>query len=332
MKVLVTGSEGFIGSYLCSELLKHDYQVCGIDNFSKYGEVIHVHDRHDNFTFVRGNAINLAELCDTVHPDFVIAGAAMIGGIGYFHKYAYDLLATNERITASTFDYALDEFQHHNLQRIIVLSSSMVYESTKTYPTPESNICPPPQSTYGFQKLACEYFCKGAYEQYGLPYTIIRPFNCIGVGEVDAIGEENIMFTMSHVVPDLIRKSIQVGKNGSLPILGSGNQIRHYTYGGDIARGIRLAMESDKAINEDFNISSDRQVTVLELADLIWRKLYGDTVLAIQHCESYPYDVQIRSPSTEKAKDVLGFECETNLEDALDIVIDWVRKQWPNLK
>ena len=89
----------------------------------------------------------------------------------------------------------------------------MVYENTEVYPTPESELlnCPPPDSTYGFQKLAIEYFCKGAWEQYKLPYTIVRPFNAVGIGEKRAkLDEEvlsgNIKLAFSHVVPDIIQK------------------------------------------------------------------------------------------------------------------------------
>ena len=140
-------------------------------------------------------------------------------------------MATNERILASTFDLAIKLHQTQALERIIVLSSSMVFENTTVYPTPESEIktCAPPLSTYGFQKLAVEYFCKGALEQYDLPYTIIRPFNCVGVGEEDAIGEHevksgNIKLMMSHVLPDIINK-IMKGQH-PLHILGSGEQVR----------------------------------------------------------------------------------------------------------
>jgi len=90
-----------------------------------------------------------------------------------------------------------------------VLSSSMVFESTEIFPTLEGEQlkCPPPLSTYGFQKLSSEYFAIGAYEQYGLAYTIIRPFNCVGIGEKRAISDENIYsgnieLALSHVVPD----------------------------------------------------------------------------------------------------------------------------------
>src|SRR5208283_2699827 len=97
--------------------------------------------------------------------DHFVAGAAMIGGIAYFHELAYDLLAENERICASSFDAAIWAHKNAKLRKITVISSSMVFENAVTYPTPEGHQtqCPPPSSTYGFQKLAGEYFAKGAF-------------------------------------------------------------------------------------------------------------------------------------------------------------------------
>jgi nucleoside-diphosphate-sugar epimerase len=264
--------------------------------------------------------------------DQVVAIAAMIGGITYFHEYAYDLLAENERITAATFDAAIWAFKEKHLQKINVLSSSMVYESTSVYPSPEGAQlqCPPPLSTYGFQKLACEYFAKGAFEQYKLPYTIIRPFNCVGVGEQRAKNEKeilsgNVKLAMSHVVPDLVQKVLK-GQD-PLHILGAGNQIRHYTYGGDLARGIRMCIESEKAINNDFNLSTPVSTTVKELATLIWQKINGDKPISFISDKAYEYDVQKRVPSVEKAKKVLGFEADTDLSATLDEVIPWIKRQ-----
>jgi len=336
-KVLITGSQGFIGSYLCAEFLDKGYQVVGIDNFSKYGPITRPHDNHPNFEFIEMDAINLDPRRNWRHPsltdvDYIIAAAAMIGGITYFHKYAYDLLATNERILASTFDLAIELNKNHNLKRIIVLSSSMVFENTDVYPTPESEIktCSPPLSTYGFQKLAVEYFCKGAYEQYGLPYTIIRPFNCVGVGEEDAIGEHevksgNIKLMMSHVLPDIINKILK-GQD-PLHILGTGEQVRCYTNGRDIARGIRMCLESDKAENEDFNISTPVATSVLELGKIVWNALNPGKEFRTVSDPAYEYDVQKRIPDVSKAEELLGFKAKGTLEESVHEVIDYMRKK-----
>jgi nucleoside-diphosphate-sugar epimerase len=208
----------------------------------------------------------------------------------------------------------------------------MVYESTDVYPTPEGEErrCPPPRSTYGFQKLSTEYFAQGAHEQYKLPYTIVRPFNCIGIGERRALSDKDVMsgnvkLAMSHVVPDLVQKVLK-GQD-PLHILGDGNQVRHYTYGGDLARGMRLAVESPAALNEDFNLSTAESTTVRELAALIWRKVKGDTPLRLVSDDPYPYDVQKRVPAVDKARRILGFEATTSLSGALDEIIPWVQRQ-----
>ncbi len=206
----------------------------------------------------------------------------------------------------------------------------MVFESTDRWPSREGDQheIPPPVSSYGFQKLAVEYFARAAWEQHKLPFTIVRPFNCVGVGEQRAMGDAeipsgNVKLAMSHVVPDLIQKVIK-GQD-PLRILGDGQQIRHYTYGEDLARGVVLAMECPAAENEDFNLSTDVGTTVRELAEAIWRKCGIETPLKLAHDDPFEHDVQRRIPDTTKAADLLGFRAETSLEDMLDVVIPWVR-------
>jgi len=308
--------------------------VVGVDNFSKYGPVRRGHDDDPRYRLVEGDAKDAKLLTElALDCDHVVAGAAMIGGISYFHEFAYDLLAENERICAATFDAAIAGRRSGRLERITVISSSMVFESAEVFPTPEGaeRTSPPPQSTYGFQKLAVEYFAHGAHEQYSLPYTIVRPFNCVGIGERRALRDHDIMsgnvkLAMSHVVPDLCQKIIK-GQD-PLHILGDGGQVRHYTYGGDLAKGIRMAMESPRAINEDFNLSTAESTTVRELAETIWRKVHGTSrPLHLVSDPPYEHDVQRRVPDVHKAREVLGFEATTSLDAMLDEVIPWIREE-----
>ena len=308
--------------------------MVGVDNFSKYGPVKRSFDSDPRYRLVEGDAKDVELLTKLASEcDHVVAGAAMIGGISYFHEFAYDLLAENERIIASTFDAAISAHRLGRLQRITVISSSMVFEAAAIFPTPEGAQLksPPPRSTYGFQKLATEYFARGAHEQYSLPYTILRPFNCVGIGERRALRDHDVMsgnvkLAISHVVPDLCQKVLK-GQD-PLHILGDGDQVRHYTYGADLARGIRLAMESERAVNEDFNLSTARSTTVRELAELIWRKVHGpDRPLNLVADQPYEHDVQMRVPDVRKAREVLGFEATTTLETMLDEVIPWVKEE-----
>ena len=334
MKVLVTGAAGFICGYLVAELLQAGHDVVGVDNYSKYGPVRRSFDANPHYRLVQGDAKDRMLLASlAMECDHLVAGAAMIGGISYFHEFAYDLLAENERISAATFDAAIGAHRDGRLQKITLISSSMVYESATDFPTREGAqlASAPPHSTYGFQKLATEYFAKGAHDQHGLPFTIVRPFNCVGIGERRALRDHDVMsgnvkLAMSHVVPDLVQKVLK-GQD-PLHILGDGTQVRHYTYGGDLARGIRLAIESPRALNEDFNLSTAQSTTVRELAETIWRKVHGQQrPLHLVSDPPYEHDVQMRVPDVRKARELLGFEATTSLDEMLDEVIPWIRDE-----
>jgi UDP-glucose 4-epimerase len=330
-KVLVSGSAGFIGGYVVEELLRQGHRVVGIDNLSKYGATAKSFDTDPEYTFVEGDCQDPELLSDLLSDcDHFIAGAAMIGGISYFHTYAYDLLATNERIMAASCDAAIRAHRDGQLQKVTYLSSSMVYESCDSWPSHEGQQLevPPPSSSYGFQKLAVEYFARAARDQHDLPFTIVRPFNCVGIGERRALGAKEIMsgnvaLAMSHVVPDIIQKVVK-GQD-PLHILGNGHQIRHYTFGGDVARGIVRAMEHPDAYNNDFNISTAESTTVLELAEMIWHKVRGvDVPFRFVSDTPFDHDVAKRIPDVSKAARVLNFEAKTSLDEMLTDVISWI--------
>jgi nucleoside-diphosphate-sugar epimerase len=136
----------------------------------------------------------------------------------------------------------------------------------------------------------------------------------------------NVKLALSHVVPDLVLKVLK-GQD-PLHLLGDGSQVRHYTYGGDLAHGIRLAMESPDAVNDDFNLSTARSTTVLELAGCIWSKVHtdGQPFRSVSD-PPFEHDVQMRVPDVRKAKAILGFEATTSLEVMLDEVIPWIRAE-----
>ena len=332
-RVLVTGGQGFIGSYLCKELLDNGYEVYSVDDFSKYGSVVRAHDKHPHFHLIKGDVKRLEYELEVNRLegkfkqfDYIIALAAKIGGISYFHQFAYDLFSENEGIMKATYDFAVK----YPPKKVVVISSSMVYEETSVFPTPENEVswCLTPSSSYGRQKLVCEWWAKAAYEQYKIPYTIVRPFNAVGVGEDKALGDSeitsgNIKLMLSHVLPDLVNKCLQ-GQN-PLHILGDGKQIRCYTNGKDIARGIRLAMESPNTINDDFNISVEQPTSVLELAEKVWNKINPDKPFEYICDEPFEYDVRIRQPSIEKSKKLLKFEANISLDDSIQEVIDYMK-------
>jgi len=326
--VLVTGGQGFIGSAVCQEFLDNDYHVISIDNYSKYGYIERPHDNHPNFQLIKEDAKKLNEwcTCDNVEVfsglhkvDYIVHCAASIGGISFFHANAFDLLAENMRLDASVFDCAIDLFQNHQLKRIVALASSMIMDMTDTFPTSESDIpnIPPPPSSYGFSKLGTMYFAKAACEQYKLPYTIINPWNACGIGEEDFRKGES-----SHVIPDLIMKTLSGQK--PLKILGDGNQIRTFTSVRDIAKGIRLSLESNLAENEIFNIANPNPIKIKELAEIIWNKLRPNEAFEFKMEQPFKYDTLRREPDVSKAKELLGFEAKITLDESIDEVIEYI--------
>jgi UDP-glucose 4-epimerase len=353
--VIVTGSQGFIGTYICAELLNRGYRVVGYDDYSKYGRVVRPHDNHPNFIFHEMNLEEEIPAFEDYKPTYIILGAAKIGGISYFHKYAFDLIMSNEAILWASYKSIL-KCPKDVLKRVVTISSSMVYEGAdvekaklsdfasmnccgpgnfcvdpnSVWPTKESSLSdlPIPTSTYGAQKLMCEYWAQGASEQYNVPFTIVRPFNAVGAYEDKALGESdvisgNVKLQMSHVLPDLINKCLK-GQD-PLHILGDGSQVRCYTNGRDIARGIVMAMESELGLNESFNISTPTPHTVLELAALVWGKINPDKPFRWKEDKPFEHDVQKRLPDVSKAKSLLGFEAQVGLEDSITEVIEWMK-------
>jgi len=338
VRVLLTGSAGFIGSYVVAELVARGYQVVGLDDFSKYGRAAAPRALDRRYRLVEGDARDPKLVYDLLEGcDHFVAGAAKVGGIGYYHTFAYDLLAANSRLVAAACDAAIRRYREGSLQKVTFLSSSMVYESARSWPAVEGQQLemPPPRSAYGFGQLAVEYFARAARDQYGLPYTIVRPFNCVGVGEPTAplaVEDGGSPATSSrglgHVVPDLVHKVLR--GDDPLHVLGTGEQERCFIYGGDLARGIVTAMEHPEALNEDFNLSTSEPITIRELATKIWRKIHGpDVPLRVVHDRPLVHDVMRQVASTEKAKRVLGFEAATPLDDVLDEIIAWAERAAP---
>lgn len=311
-KVLVTGGAGFIGSEVVKQLLQKGYQVRVADDLSKKEAKI-----PPKCEFLKVDLTDKAAATKAMRGvDYCIHLAAKIGGIGYFHKYPATILSENNKMYSSIFEAAVTE----KIKRIIYLSSSMVFESTKSFPSKEKDLekIPPPVSAYGFSKLIGEWYCKSFSDEYGLKYTIIRPFNAYGINEKP---EQEVGY--AHVIPDLIKKIL----DGQYPLelLGDGNQIRCFTHVSDIAKGIIMVMESEKAENEAFNIGNEKEIKMIDLASLLWKKCNVRKPLKVKYVPGFKYDIRRRVPSSKKARTMLGWKPEKKLEEELPIIIEWIK-------
>jgi nucleoside-diphosphate-sugar epimerase len=314
-RVLVTGGAGTIGSAVVRRLLRDpNWEIRVSDHrepptWMREGCEMHLGDLRELDV-----ALQAVEGCT-----HVIHLAAIVGGIANFHKLPFTLTEVNNALTGAIVHAAVD----HRVERFTYVSSSMVFERTDEFPTPESHLdaCPPPRSAYGFSKLAGEIYTKAAHDQHGLRYTICRPFNAYGPGEVPDPDEPGI----AHAVPDLIAKVLSGQR--PLEIFGSGEQTRTLTHIDDIAEGIVTAMASPAAENEDFNISASREITIAQLAGLIWEACGEDPEeLTLAHLPSFEVDVQRRWPSVQKARDLLGWEARIELREGLAGTVAWLRE------
>lgn len=314
---IVTGGAGFIGNHIVRKLLSLGHKVKVIDNLSK-GELNNIKDCIDNpnLEFIQADLLDLSKAKELLKDAEVVYHlAARIGGIGYFHKIPATLLVDNNILTQNVFE-AVKE----NKAKVVYLSSSMVFERAIEFPSTEESLLrsPSPITAYGFSKLAGEYIARAYHDEFGVPYVIVRPFNAYGPGETP--GD---YFGYSHVIPDLVKKLIS-GQN-PLQIFGNGEQVRCYTYVEDLAEGIVLAGEN--AVNDDFNISSDRPTTVKELANMIWKNLGKTEELKFEYLETFKDDVRKRISDSYKIKTKLGWKPKMDFEEGLRITAGWLKSR-----
>ncbi len=313
-RVLVTGGAGTIGAAVVRRLLRDpDYEVRVSDQrlapqWMREGCEVHTGDLRE-----LDQAREAIAGCDRV-----IHLAAIVGGIANFHRLPHTLTEVNNALYNAVFRAALDT----GVERFVYVSSSMVFERAELFPTPEDYLprCPVPLSAYGYSKLTGEVYCRAAHAEHGLRFTICRPFNAYGPGEVpDA--EPGI----AHAVPDLIEKVLSGQR--PLQIFGSGEQTRTLTHVEDIADGIVTAMSSPAGLNEDFNISASREMTVAEIAAVIWAACGEDPEqLELEHLPTFEVDVQRRWPSVEKARELLGWEARIGAEEGIAATVRWLRE------
>lgn len=313
-RFLVTGGAGFIGSEIVRQLLSLGHDVRVADNLSKKDAQV---DNRAEFL-----KIDLTDKSETKKAfkdiDICINAAAKIGGIGYFHKYPATILSENNKIYSSTFESAVDA----GIKRIVYISSSMVFESATSFPSYEKDIAkiPPPVSSYGFSKLTGEWYCHSFHDQYKLPFSICRPFNAYGINEFP---EREVGY--AHVIPDLVRKIL----SGQYPLelLGDGSQTRCFTHVKDVASGIIAVSLHPNGENQDFNIGSDKEIKMIDLAQKIWKLMNVKKPFKVKYVQGFKFDIKRRVPNVSKVKRLIDWEPVVKFDYGLKEVIKWLKDQ-----
>ncbi len=306
-RVLVTGGAGTIGAAVVRRLLGDpDYEVRVSDQREAPAWMREGCEVHRGDLRVLSEARKAFSGCT-----HAIHLAGIVEGVGNPHT----LTEVNNALSNSVVRAALDE----DVARFVYVSSSTVYERAVDFPVVEDHAweCPPPVSAYGFSKLMGEMYCRAAAREYGLRYTICRPFNAYGPGGPD-----------DAVIPDLIRKSLE-GMN-PMPIYGTGEQTRTFTYIDDIADGVVCSLGAAKAEGEAFNIAWREETSIAELARLCWEACGRDASsleLAAGELSPREVDPQRRFASVEKARSVLGWEAQVDVREGVEQTVEWLTRE-----
>jgi UDP-glucose 4-epimerase len=322
-RVLALGGAGFIGSYVVRELLKDDFDVTVVDNFSKYGFLEHDFYRHSRFKLVNKDVRGMYPV-EFKGFEVVLCLAALIGGIKYFHRIPYRIARDNTELLNHAIDCTLAASPEATF---VYFSSSMVYERMQR-PVTEADALqqPVPITNYGMQKLFGEFVTRGAHEELGLQYLIVRPFNAVGGGELPEVTSDGqVDFGMAHVIPDFVYKALV--KQAPFQIFGDGEQVRTFTHAGDIADAVRILLQ--KGIrNDDFNICGGATVRMKDLARRIWERTNPDLSFpGFEQMPVPPADVRFRVGVSEKAKTLLGWSPKYDLDFIIDDSLQFIRRR-----
>lgn len=301
-QIFITGGAGFIGSALAGRLVEHN-RVIVFDNFSRDSMKDKLFKDHPHLTLVHGDVLDSASLEKSMRGSDIVVHCAAIAGIETVVRKPVNTMRVNMIGSANVLE-ASSKLSH--CERVVCFSTSEVFgthgfQSTELDKTVVGSVGEA-RWTYAVSKLAEEHLAHAYFKEQGLPTTCIRPFNVYGPGQV---GEGAIR---TFVIRSL--------RNQTIEIHGDGTQIRAWCYVDDIIDGVLISMTHPNAIGESFNIGNQQAVvTIYGLANTIIRVLGSQSpIIFVQ--KNYA-DVELRVPSVEKARKLIGFEAKIDLEEGI---------------
>ena len=309
--VLVTGGNGFVGSFVVERLLNEGANVSVVSRTRKKF-LSHI---ENDVKFVKGDLLNRDDALKACKDqDFVFHLASRVAGIGYNIEHSGTMMTENSIMSLNMLDAARES----NVERYQYVSSTCVYPREASIPTPEGEGMlgdPEPSNLgYGWAKRVGELQAKTHAKEFGMKVSIIRPMNAYGPR--DDFDPET-----SHVIPALIRKIINAKTEVS--IWGSGNQTRAFVYVDDLARGMLMTLEK-LTTPDPINIGSNEEIKIKDLVSMIV-KITGRNDLQIKYDTTKPEGQLRKTASTKKAEELIQFKPKYSLEEGLKHIIDWYR-------
>jgi len=313
MKYLITGGAGFIGGHLTESMLSDGHQVVVIDNLST-GSITNLHAvaNHPGLKFIEADILNYPDLELTISGVDAIIHLAAAVGVELVVRDPVHTIITNVHGTERVLDYAAK--QH---KRTIIASTSEVYGKSKE---PEFNEtddlligCPTySRWSYACSKLLDEFYLMAHHRASHLPGTVVRFFNTVGPRQTGQYG---------MVIPRFVAAAL----NGTpLQVYGDGNQSRCFCHVSDTVRALRDLINNDQSYGKIFNIGSRRNISIIELANLIIKQLGSKSeITLIPYSEAYEEgfeDMQRRKPNTNAIKKLINWEPVRSLEEIINDV------------
>lgn len=300
--IFLTGGAGFIANTLIKNLIDNN-RIIAFDNFHRDTLSTSNIVSHPNLQIVKGDVLDKDLLTRTMHGADIVVHAAGIAGIDTVIIDPVKTMRVNMIGTAN----ALEAAKENNVsERFIDFSTSEIFGSFAYKSTEESNTVAGSAGearwVYAVSKLAGEHLAHAYFKQYKLPTVTVRPFNVYGPGQT---GEGALQIFIKRAL-----------KNEDIFINGDGTQIRAWCYVDDFVDCLLRCMEDPKAIGESFNLGNSRAViTTLGLAQTVCRVL--DSKSRIHFRPQLSADIELRIPSVEKAKKILGFKAKIDLDEGI---------------
>ena len=309
--VLVTGGNGFVGSFVVERLLKEGANVSVVSRTRKKF-LSHI---ENDVKFVKGDLLNRDDALKACKDqDFVFHLASRVAGIGYNIEHSGTMMTENSIMSLNMLDAARES----NVERYQYVSSTCVYPREASIPTPEGEGMlgdPEPSNLgYGWAKRVGELQAKMHAKEFGMKVSIIRPMNAYGP-------RDDFEPETSHVIPALIRKIINAEKEVS--IWGSGNQTRSFVYVDDVVRGMLMTLEK-LTTPDPINIGTNEEIKIKDLVSMIV-KITGRDDLQITYDTTKPEGQLRKTASTKKAEELIQYKPRYSLEEGLKQTIDWYR-------
>lgn len=306
--IFISGGAGFIGAALISRLIDSN-KIVVYDNFSRNSLKNWRLENHPNLTLIRGDVLDREAIKRNIAGAEYVIHLAAIAGIDTVIKSPIRTMQVN---LLGTFNMLEAACTLTNLKRFVDFSTSEVFGSyafrSEEGDTTSLGAVGSARWTYAVSKLAAEHLTYSYYIEKGIPAFSVRPFNIYGPGQV---GEGAV----HHFVMRALRGE-------DLIVRGNGDQIRSWCYIDDIVDGILAGLEIDRAVGESFNIGNPRgTVTIYGLALAVIKATYSKSKIVFVPKDKD--DVELRIPNIEKARQILNFEPQVDLEEGLKRTADW---------